>query len=247
MGCPVIREFETRWCRRVSGPLHAAPVCFGNGGDSSTRPISRLRRAARPSLSCSLRKNPISCRRPCDSTVSRLGCSGEPPPRILTCAQCRGNSTQRVCGGITSSITTTVSEIVIVCRWCRRAMLVRNAQASRAISSPANGSTSQKPSKEMGRAIDNEVMQTLTRNQRAPRGVSEQCGAISMLVSEVTAHHRRIHRIPTDIRGLQKAKRRLAVHQAVNQGVATLGESGGVAGEAEAGKRRAAQPFCQHA
>ena len=43
-------------------------------------------------------------------------------------------------------------------------MLTRSAHATSAISSPANGKTSQKPMSEMGRAIESEATQTLMKN-----------------------------------------------------------------------------------
>ena len=50
-----------------------------------------------------------------------------------------------------------------------------------------------------------------------------------------------------DISGLQKAYRRVFGHKAVNQGIAALGQGGGVRAEAEASERRAAESFGQHA
>src|SRR5215469_14093058 len=53
-------------------------------GDSLMRPIRRCSRSARPYRSSSVRKLPSSHWRPCDSMVSRLGCSREAGRRSLT-------------------------------------------------------------------------------------------------------------------------------------------------------------------
>src|SRR5437588_6857405 len=59
-------------------------------------------------------------------------------------------------------------------------MLTRSAQPRTAISSPANGSTGQKPRAAITAATPNDTKHTLPKNSSAARMLSEQCGQISM-------------------------------------------------------------------
>jgi hypothetical protein len=61
-------------------------------------------------------------------------------------------------------------------------MLRRRAQVSRASSMPAKGNTGQKPSRVSGKATDKEAAAAVSRKIRAPRGLREQWGEISILV-----------------------------------------------------------------
>ena len=62
-------------------------------------------------------------------------------------------------------------------------MLDLSAQPKNAISSPANGSTGQKPRAAIKPAIPQDTKHVLLKNSTAARMLSEQCGQISMRCS----------------------------------------------------------------
>jgi len=146
-------------------------------GELFIAPTNCSSRTVKAARSSSVRKLPTSQARPPDSRQSRLGCRVDDGARSLTLVQCRENL---VVAGLAPSCALMMTSVSVMtmhsCCFPRR-MEWRNAQASSSNSSPANGSTGQKPRSMQNPQVSAGPTATEMKNQRAPFDESELCAS----------------------------------------------------------------------